>query len=184
MNKIKYFVLKLCLKFIYSSLIHSHLNYGVLLWGFDSKKIITLQKKALRVVTNSHFLAHTASLFKVEKVLKVDDIFKVHCFKLYYQYMNCLLPQSIQSFFITRDTNEDSNELELFNCNDINGKKRIRYHLPQLINSTPSNIKNKAVTHYLESYKKYAKNSILQDYDDTPCQIPNCYSCRTSNRIT
>ena len=70
MNKIKTYVPKICLKFIYLSLIHSHLNYGILLWGFELRKLSLLQKKAIRLVTNSHFLAHTIPLFKKENILK------------------------------------------------------------------------------------------------------------------
>ena len=34
---------------LYKSLIASYLNYGLLLWGTESYKILTLQKKAIRL---------------------------------------------------------------------------------------------------------------------------------------
>ncbi|ELT92784.1 hypothetical protein CAPTEDRAFT_214386 [Capitella teleta] len=47
---------------LYHSLIHSHLTYGSLLWGSASlstlKRVITLQKKAIRVVHNAQYNAH------------------------------------------------------------------------------------------------------------------------------
>ena len=159
-------------------------KFGILLWGYEIKKITFLQKKAIRIVTNSHFLAHTSPLFKMEKILKVEDIFNMHCYKFYYALMNDCLPRALSNFFIVRnnDNNDDADiELEFFECSDSNGKKRIRYHLPRFINRSPACIKRKATTHSTLGYTKYAKNYILQTYDDTPCNIQNCYPCRASN---
>ena len=44
---------------LYNSLIVSYMNYGLLLWGIHSHKLELLQKKALRLMTNSNYLAHT-----------------------------------------------------------------------------------------------------------------------------
>ena len=47
---------------LYNSLIVSYINYGLLLRGVDSHKLQSLQKKALRSMTNSSYIAHTAPL--------------------------------------------------------------------------------------------------------------------------
>jgi hypothetical protein len=41
---------------VYHALITPHLNYQLLSWGYDSTNILRLQKKAIRVITRSHFL--------------------------------------------------------------------------------------------------------------------------------
>ena len=97
MNRIKHYVPLVCLKLIYQSLIHSHLNYGILLWGFEIDNIYPLQKKAIRLLTNSHYIAHTEPLFKKENILKIEDIFKLHCYKLYFNFMNNQVPSTITS---------------------------------------------------------------------------------------
>ena len=82
---------------LYNSLIGSYINYGLLIWGKESHMIDTLQKEAIRQVTNSTYKTHTTPLFKRVGVLKVQDMFKLRllnlCYKLYYgllpQYFNC-----------------------------------------------------------------------------------------------
>ena len=67
LSKLRYILSKHCLKLIYFALIQSYLNYGILLWGFEAQKLFRLQKKAIRIITKSNFLAHTDPLFKKRK---------------------------------------------------------------------------------------------------------------------
>ena len=36
---------------IYNTLILPHLNYGLMVWGWKSNRLITLQKRAVRIMT-------------------------------------------------------------------------------------------------------------------------------------
>ena len=58
---------------LYNSLTISYINYGLLLWGFDCHKLEILQKKALRFMTNSSYIAHTAPLFIQHGVLRTQN---------------------------------------------------------------------------------------------------------------
>ena len=58
------FLLSRILKTIYSSLISCQLNYGILVWGLNYKRIFKLQKRVLRSITFSKFNAHTEPLSK------------------------------------------------------------------------------------------------------------------------
>ena len=176
MYKIKKFVPGACLKHIYQSLIHSHLNYGILLWGFENEKLKILQKKAVRILSQSHYLAHTEPLFKKEKILKIEDIFKLHSYKLYYNFMNNNLPFSIQRLFQI-NWNSINFRLTLFNCADSAGKKRIRYQLPQMINNSDDSLLHHVLITSLASYKFFVKKHFLDSYDDSPCTTSNCYAC-------
>ena len=61
--------------------------------GFKiTKKIKTLQKKAIRLITNSEFISHTNPLFIRIKILKIQDIFKLRLLKLFYKLSYNLLP--------------------------------------------------------------------------------------------
>ena len=64
---------------LYYSLVYPYLIYGVLLWGDASlihlHPLIILQKKVLRVITSSHYLAHTEPLFQKTKILRLNDIY-------------------------------------------------------------------------------------------------------------
>ena len=67
------------LKMIYMSLIYSYLNYCNLIWGAAEHGIILplfkLQKKAIRIITNSYYLEHTEPLFKYHKLLTVYQLY-------------------------------------------------------------------------------------------------------------
>ena len=76
----------------------SYLNYGLLIWEKESHRIDTLQKKAIRQVTNSIYNAHTIFLFKREGVLKVQDMFKLRLVKFYYKLSYGLLPQYLNCY--------------------------------------------------------------------------------------
>ena len=74
---------KYILRMVYMSLIFSHINYCNLIWGSACNKILEplfrLQKKSVRLVNNSHFLEHTAPIFKSLQILVLDQIFKLNC---------------------------------------------------------------------------------------------------------
>ena len=46
------------------------------------------KKKAIRLVTNSAYIAHRTPLFIEKRLLKVQDIFKLRLLKLYYNLSN------------------------------------------------------------------------------------------------
>ena len=63
-------------------------------------KLRILQKKAIRIITQSHYLAHTDPLFSKLKLLKLDDLYK-HQFGIYmYKSTKGLLPDSMSSMVI------------------------------------------------------------------------------------
>ncbi len=49
---------------IYNSLVLSHLNFGILLWGYKCDKVFKLQKKIVRILSLSKYNAHTDVLLK------------------------------------------------------------------------------------------------------------------------
>ena len=59
MNRIKNFVPAHVLRIIYNSLILPHLQYSILAWGFYADRLFKLQKRAMRIITNSKYHAHT-----------------------------------------------------------------------------------------------------------------------------
>ena len=190
LSRLKYLIPKHCLKLIYFALVQSYISYGILLWGFEADKLFKLQKKAIKIITKSPYLAHTEPLFKKEKLLKIEDIFKISCLKFYYRLVNNMLPKNLKKLFTfvnrlsLRHENNINFNLVHFNCSDSKGKKRIRYHLPILIRGTEPLILKKSITHSFIGFKLYTKNYILSTYDDSPCLDTNCYSCNSSRNNT
>ena len=71
------------------SLIYSYINYCNLIWGgaYDIvlQPLYILQKKAIRLISNSHYLEHTEPLFKSLELLNIYQIFKLNCLLLVYK---------------------------------------------------------------------------------------------------
>ena len=58
LHKFKYVFPHRILILIYTSLIESHINYCILLWGTNYDKIFKLQKQAIRTISLNHFNVH------------------------------------------------------------------------------------------------------------------------------
>ena len=61
-NKLKHFVPEGVLYSLYCTLILPYINYGIIAWGSSNKsnldRIMKLQKKGVRIMSNSHYLSH------------------------------------------------------------------------------------------------------------------------------
>ena len=74
-NRLKNYIPENALLTIYNTLIITHLNYEILTWGFNSDRILKIQKKTVRSITLSKYNAHTEPIFKTLKLLKINYIF-------------------------------------------------------------------------------------------------------------
>ena len=83
------FLLSKILKKLYDAHVNSVLSYNTPIWccNFPEniKPVITLQKKIIRSITKSDFLAHSKPLFKKTNTLNVVDINKLFLGSLYYK---------------------------------------------------------------------------------------------------
>ena len=77
------------LRMIYMSLIYPHINYCNIIWGSATKTslepLFLLQKKAIRLISKSSYLAHTDPLFRSSYVMKVHQVFKFNCLVFMYK---------------------------------------------------------------------------------------------------
>ena len=90
---VRYYYPQNVLKMIYMSLVYSHINYCNLIWGAAEDGIIEplfiLQKKAIRIITKSHYLEHTTPLFGSLKLLTVYQVYTLNCSLFIYKCLNC-----------------------------------------------------------------------------------------------
>ena len=96
---LRYSFPKKVLRMIYMSLIFSHINYCNLIWGSAKKTILEplfkLQKKAVRLVNNSHYLEHTDPIFDSLNILTIHKVFKLNCLIFIYK---CLKKDKFPDF--------------------------------------------------------------------------------------
>ena len=69
---------------LYNSLFIPYIQYGLLLWGSKYSNVEKLQKRAIRLATGSHYIAHTEPLFKLYYKLNVKDLYHLKILKFYY----------------------------------------------------------------------------------------------------
>ena len=170
------------LRMIYCSMIQSHLSYCILAWGYENQRIVKLQKKIVRIISDAKYNAHTEPLFKSLQLLKIDDLFRLSCLDFYYKYCNNTLPYFLQSFsLVTHADTHSYNTRNRFRLvpnitRTAMAQMCIRNGIIQIVNSTEDNILQKIYTHCLQGYKKYIKLRFLENYQ-SQCYLLNCYVC-------
>ncbi len=95
LNRFKHFLPIQTKLIIYNSLVLSHLNFGIFIWGFKCERLTELQKKVIRIISLSKYKAHTEPLFKKYNLLKLCDVIKLQELKSFVKYNK--LPNYLQS---------------------------------------------------------------------------------------
>lgn len=180
-NKIKYTLPQNILIILYNSLITSHLNYCLLAWGFELKRIYKLQKKIVRIITNSNFIAHSDPLFKKLNILKIKDLFELNLLKFFYKLKKENIPYYFTNLYTRGRQMHDHNTRHCNNIRQIKyshefRKKSISYELSRLENSTDACILDKIHTHSYSGYIIYIKKLFIGNYPEN-CNLNACYVC-------
>ena len=148
------------LRTLYCSLVLPHLQYAILNWGFVLNRLSKLQKKAIRVISNSKYNAHTEPLLKKLNLLKLEDIFKINLLKLYFKYKSNMLPFHLMEMFKPHTQNHTYNfrsepSLHHAICHTKGGEMTLRYRLPREIELTHHSIIDKIYTHSFKGFSQY-----------------------------
>ena len=64
----------------------------------NTSRISKLQKKAIRVISNCKYNAHTTPIFKSLNIMKINDIFLRLILKFCYQHHHQMLPSYFHNF--------------------------------------------------------------------------------------
>ena len=85
---------------VYNTLVTPHLHNCLLCWGSIIKEndlLHIMQKRVLKTITNSNYIAHTEPLFKEQKLVKITDMYVIVICKFYHKLMNNQLPMFFSS---------------------------------------------------------------------------------------
>ena len=182
LSRLKNFLPLHILKTIYCSIIQSNLNYSLLAWGYSCNRLIKLQKKIIRIITSSKYNAHTEPLFKKLGLLKIPDMMKHNALKFLYKLKNNKIPAYFENYNILtqRDIHgRDTRYNQLVPSTvtrTVLQKNCLRNYLPEVINTTPETVLEKATTHSYKGFSNYAKLKLIENYSNV-CNIQNCYIC-------
>ena len=172
---------------LYNALIMPHFHYCLLVWGSsvkDGHKLHLLQKKAIRVISNSHYIAHTEPICKRLHMLKVSDMFRLAIWKFYYKLMNNKLP----SYFNYMKPNLPvicnyygirKPKFPLPFIRHVFAEQLIQYNLIRIINDDIESvgIMDVVLTQSFCAFKSNIKHRIISTYSEK-CVVPFCDSCR------
>ena len=153
-------------------------------WGFEWDRISKLQKRALRIMTNSKYNAHTEPLFKQLRLLKVNYIFDVQCLKFWYKFVNKKLPNYFRDMFKYNYELHDiftrsHDRLHLYPTRTSGARNVLRHHIPELLNKFPEYLMDRIKTHSLHSISYHIKCYLIDLYN-YDCSIINCYICNNN----
>ena len=169
LNRIKHYTLNRSNLF-YNTLILPHFNYCITAWGYQCYRIIKLQKKAISIISISTYNAHTESLLKNLRILKIQDILLLQTLKMYHKHGNNKLPTYIQNWSlhankeIHHHNTRQADELHTHRVLHKFAEKCLRYNLIRVVNNSQLCILNKLNTHSLTGFANYAKQIVIQKH--------------------
>ena len=172
--RVKEFLPKHVKLMLYNALIKPHLEYGSLIWHNSNqtelKNITTIQKRAIRAVTNTKYNAHTDPLFKELNVLKATDIYKLEALKFVKKCELNLAPQIIKQLFAKTGENLRSGK-----CFGL--KKERSEILNNIVRSWNSRLAANKVESSLKVMCRNVTSEIMAGYS-TDCDKKKCYVCK------
>ncbi len=159
---------------------YPHIIYGITLWGntynVHLNKIIILQKKIVRVITNSEYNAHSEPLFKMLHVMKETDIYKLQVVKFVFSYITHCLPTSLMDIFTSMDNPNlhytrqvKAYKLKLPKARTTVSTRNITNMGPKIWNSVPAHMylkKDQARFVSRKSFVSRYKHNILGSYSN------------------
>ena len=182
-NKVKHFLPQHILRTLYFSLVHSHIMYGIHAWGNADfvNKILLLQKRAVRIITNKSYRAHTDPLFKSCKILKIEHIYQLQSLLFMHDLQNNRLPLSFHNYanLNNRIRERTTRQDHLFHTERPRtnfSAKLPNQTFPRIWNVQPKNIlqiENRKL------FQKQCMESFLSHYQVTVrCNNRHCRDCQ------
>ena len=152
---------------LYFSMILPHLMYCNIVWGncaiYLLNRIHILQKRAIRIITNSKPYTHSDPLFKKMKLLTIYDIHKFVTCTFMYQYINNTLPKFLGNCFIKKNFMHNirqNNILYVPNYKYNVSRCSIKYSGPTIWNNLSNTMKCcQSLSVFKRTYKNYLLNS-------------------------
>lgn len=149
---------------MYYTLIYPYLIYCILIWGnaadIHLNRLLLLQKKAVRVICGSDYLAHSDPLFLETNILKIRDIFKYFCCR--YVFKN------YEEFSLSSHDHATRSKLYYLvpQFQRLHMSQRsLAYVVPVIYNEIPHEIKQ---IKYFKSFSKNIKSHFLNKYVTNP----------------
>lgn len=117
-SRAKYLLNRKLLILLYNSLVLPYLNYCLIIWGanYESslRSIITVQKRAIRLIAGVGRIAHTSPLFREMRLLKLNDLLNMQLLLVMHDCLFGRLPVVISSKFSLHEQIRPSRKVQHF----------------------------------------------------------------------
>ena len=185
MNRVKKYLPPPSLKILYNSLVLPHLQYGLAAWGGctgqNKKRIVTIQKRAIRTVSKSYFNSHTEPRLKTLGLLRLDELYKHQSATLIHDTINHRAPVSMNELVtLNRETTQmnlrshdsDPNHIRNVASRTLVSTNSFSSKGPIIWNDVPREIQDVREKH---TFKYRLKQHLLNTYSNTiVCNNPRC----------
>ena len=108
MNRLKFLLSEKTLLSLYSTLVLPYLNYCNIIWASNKPSrinpLLLLQKRLVRIITNSSYIAHSKPLFFKLNQLTIFDINKLLIATFMFRYHTNCLPDVFSGYFCTNSS--------------------------------------------------------------------------------
>ena len=143
---------------LYNALIKPYFTYCLTIWGntFKSylKKLETLQKKIMRIITFSEYTAHTAPLFRKLKIMATTQLYEYFSCIHIYKGVKCIVPKLFWGDFILSKTKRNPLNLQpKFYSKNICTTVKIWNKLPKVLQNA------KSIQYFKYKLRKYILTS-------------------------
>ena len=127
LNKTKSFLPEDILKKLYYAFMHSHFNFGLIVWSATPKsnllKLQSIQSKAIRILAKASWHEHASPLYVQLNILTLNKLISYALAKFIHKYYLKCLSSSFNNYF-TLISN-------IHSCNTRNTTKSNQYFIPR-----------------------------------------------------
>ena len=117
---------------LYYTFVYPYYIYGIQVWGgtypTNLQKLVLLQKKAIRIITCSKYMASTQNLFTQYKLLRLPEIYKYLVGIFVYKFDNMQVPVIFSGFYAKARAVHSHDTRTADNYRLINIKLNVRKH--------------------------------------------------------
>ncbi len=154
---------------LYYALVYSRLSYGILLWGASNqnsiKSLFLQQKKVVRVIAKSSYLAHSDPLFSRLNVLKINGIYNLALGTFMYRVLNKTFPggidiSTIQSQDLHAYSTRTRTNIHIPHCRTKLALNSFIHQGPRLWNNLSTEIVNtNSLSHFRQKLSSHLLNN-------------------------
>ena len=153
---------------LYYTLIYPYIIYCNLAWSStyvtNLNRIFYLQKRAVSIITNAEFRAHSDPLFTQLGILDIFKVNSLYVARFMFCYKNLMLPPILLNLFITNNEVHNYNTRTAENhrphaCRTNLKQFTILFQGPKIWNALPLHIKDLSS---LSSFKKHMIELLLR----------------------